>query len=401
MKEENWDEVFFSDTTLRDGEQMPGAALDPEQKVRIAHALVGAGVHSIEAGFPSSSPAEIKGVRRVAEEVCPAITLALARAAKQDIAAVQDAFSGTPRHRCGVCIFLATSPIHREQKLRKSKAEILEMIRTAIHFARQKLAIVSFSPEDASRTELDFLIAVYRTAIASGASGVGFPDTLGILTPEKTEDVFRALFEQLPELRTVPMAAHFHNDLGLATANTLAAVKAGVKIVQCTVNGIGERAGNAPLEEVAMALKLNADQYRRRISIRTEKLFSLSRLVEAETSIRCSPHKPVVGTNVFATEAGIHQDGLLKHPDTYLPFRPEAVGAPPIKLVLGKHSGRSAVQFRLRAMGLELSAPEIDLVMQYIKSSAKTDWEEDSVLSKAVHAALSKQLPPGSTSLAD
>ncbi|MFW6125101.1 MAG: homocitrate synthase/isopropylmalate synthase family protein, partial [Pirellulales bacterium] len=242
-----------------------------------------------------------------------------------------------------------------------------------------------FSPEDASRTELPFLAEVYREAIDAGATTIGYPDTVGVLTPEQVRYVVRYLQDHVPKFETCLFAVHFHNDLGLATANTLAAVAEGANIVQCTVGGIGERAGNASLEEVAMALALHQHQYRRPVRIDTTKLTALSRLVAERTGVRLAPHKAVVGENIFATEAGIHQDGLLRHEDTYLPFKPQQVGAEGVRLVLGRHSGRRALAARLAQMGYRLSDEQVDRVYQRIKAMGKTQWsDERATLSDAV-----------------
>jgi 2-isopropylmalate synthase len=376
----NYPEVIFSDTTLRDGEQMPGASLRPEQKVVIARALAEAGVRSIDAGFPACARSEVAAVNLVAHEVEGAIISALCRALASDIDAALEAFDDVPRKRRAVSLFISTSPLHRDFKLKKTKSQLIDIITESIAYARRFFDRVAFAPEDASNTEFDFLCDVYTEAIAAGATTVGFPDTLGIMTPEKVRDTLRAIQDQVTGIDRVPMACHFHNDLGLGTANTLAAISVGVNIVQCTVNGIGERAGNASFEEVVIALALNPQQYQRRISIDTSKLTGLSRLVEEMTGIPVSPNKAVVGTNVFATEAGIHQDGILKHPETYLPFPPQLVGGKDVRFVLGKHSGRSAISVRLKELGFDLSGAQLELVVERVREADKTDWTNDEVL---------------------
>jgi len=387
--------LYFSDTSLRDGEQMAGAALNPDQKVRVARALVETGVHSIEAGFPICAPEETEAIRRIIREVNPPMTIALARARRDDIDAAYEALSEAAATRRGINLFIATSGIHLEHKLRKTRVQVLEIIRDAIDYARKRFLVVSFSPEDASRTDPEFLCEVYQTAIESGAFNLGFPDTLGIMTPEKVKSTLRLLYNEVPGLKQRMVGVHFHNDLGLATANTLAAVEVGVQIVQCTVNGIGERAGNAALEEVALALLLNQDQYRRSVSIRPEFLTSLSQLVAVETGIPCSPYKAIVGAHIFTTEAGIHQDGLLKHADTYLPFRPELVGGKPMRLVLGKHSGRAAIIARLKQLGYVLSPADLLRVSEGLKSATKGDWaDEKALLERTVEVALKQNNGP-------
>lgn len=369
--------VFFSDTTLRDGEQMPGAALRTEDKVVIARAIAELGVHSLDVGFPASGASEIKAVQEIVRKVRGPIMTGLSRCVSADIDGVAEALSEVPLHKRGIALFLGTSPIHRKYKLQKNESQILDMVTRSIDYARRYFEIVAFSAEDTSRTELPFLCEVYREAINSGASTISVTDTLGILTPEQVRDIIRRAQNDVPNIDRVLLAVHFHNDLGLATANSLAAVAEGVHIVQCTVNGIGERAGNASLEEVAMALKLHEKQYGRKIKIDLTKLTSVSRLVAEKTGIPIAPNKPVVGSNIFATEAGIHQDGLLKNIETYLPFRPEDVGANGIHLVLGTHSGRAAFIDRLGQLKFNLSEKQIDTVMCSFKALSKDRMYND------------------------
>ena len=314
--------VLFSDTTLRDGEQMPGATLEPHEKVRIAIALQDAGVHSLDAGFPASSDADVEAIRMMIGVVTGPVLTALCRTLKSDIDAADCALDGNPQHKRGMSLFCGTSPLHRTHKLNKSRSEILQIITDTVSYAASRFRIVAFSPEDASRTEVDYLCQCYREAIDAGATTIGFPDTVGLLTPEKSRDFIKAIQDGVPNLDRALLAVHFHNDLGLAVANTLACIQEGANVVQCTVNGIGERAGNASLEEVVMALALHGDQYKRNFAIDTRKLSPLCQLVAELTGVAISRMKPIGGANIFATEAGIHQDGLLKNPDTYLPFRP-------------------------------------------------------------------------------
>jgi 2-isopropylmalate synthase len=256
----------------------------------------------------------------------------------------------------------------------------LGIITETVSHAAEKFAIVAFSPEDASRTEPDYLCECYRHAIDAGATTIGFPDTVGVLTPEKVRDYIRSIFENVPNLEKALLAVHFHNDLGFAVANTMAGIEEGANVVQCTVNGIGERAGNAALEEVAIALSLHQDQYGRTAKIDTTKLVPLCRLVSELTGIPLALTKPVSGENIFATEAGIHQDGLLKNPDTYLPYRPERVGADGIKLVLGRHSGRRAVAHRLEELGIDSDEARILAVLEEIKQLPKGTIIDDETL---------------------
>ncbi|MBV9440215.1 MAG: pyruvate carboxyltransferase [Candidatus Eremiobacteraeota bacterium] len=365
--------ILFSDTTLRDGEQMPGVCLSVEHKVRLAALLAAARVDSIEAGFPACGPDEIAAIRRICAEVQGVVVLAFARARRADIDRAWEALRDARPHRRGVSVSIGTSPIHRG-KLRMSEPEVLAAIRDAVAYARQRFELIAFSPEDAPRTEPPFLAEVYRTAIAAGARVVGFPDTLGLLTPEKVRDAIAAIVPLLGQARLV---VHFHNDLGLAVANTLAAVEAGAHGVQCTVNGIGERAGNAALEEVALALALNAEQYGRHVRLDLETLTELSREVADVTGIALTPHKAVVGRNVFATSAGIHQDGLLKDEATYLPFAPALVGGPGVRLVLGKHSGRAGIAARMRAQGFEPTPRAVEDVRRRLASVGALDESEE------------------------
>ncbi len=376
------DTVLFSDTTLRDGEQMPGATLEPEDKLQIARALEAAGVHSLDAGFPASSQADIEAIRLMVGVIKGPVLTALCRTVRGDIDAAEEALSDNPRHKRGVSLFCGTSPLHLEHKLHKTQAEILDLITDTVGYASQKFDIVAFSPEDASRTEPEFLVECYKVAIDSGATTIGFPDTVGVMTPEKVHDIIGYIQDNVANIERALLAVHFHNDLGLAVANTLAGIQAGANVVQCTVNGIGERAGNASLEEVAMALHLNPDQYGVKIQVDTTKLYELTRLVADLTGIGLSPMKPIGGDNIFATEAGIHQDGLLKNPDTYLPYRPEVVGAKGIRLVLGRHSGRRAVAHRLSELGIELSDEQVLGVLEGIKNVPKGVAIDDELLAK-------------------
>ena len=379
--------VLFSDTTLRDGEQMPGATLDPEDKLRIALSLEAAGVHSIDAGFPASSAADVEAIRRMIGVVKKPVLTALCRTVRGDVDAADEALKGNPTNKRGVSLFCGTSPLHRQHKLQKSQAEILELITSSVGYASEKFEIVAFSPEDASRTETDYLCQCYREAIDAGATTIGFPDTVGILTPEKARDFIRTIQDNVPNLSKALLAVHFHNDLGLAVANTLACVAEGANVVQCTINGIGERAGNASLEEVAIALSLHPEQYGVDFRLDLTKLHGLCQLVAELTGLPLARNKPVGGENIFATEAGIHQDGLLKNPDTYLPYRPERVGASGLTLVIGRHSGRRAVAHRLQELGYELSEDQLNVVMQAIKQAPKSQRITNDLLSQFVRQA--------------
>lgn len=379
--------LIISDTTLRDGAQMPGVRFSVADKVVIAKALAEAGVDVIEAGFPAGSDHEVEAVRRIAAETAGPVIMALCRALAADIDAAWTALAQAPATRRGVGVFLATSPLHRRHKLGKTKGQCLDMIAHAVAYARERFDRVTFSCEDGSRTEPAFLRQAYVTAMDAGATGIGFPDTVGVLTPEVARRRV-AMLAKLAHPRGVKVRVHFHNDLGLATANTLAAVAAGADIVHLTVGGIGERAGNAALEETVMALTLHQQQYRRAVGVDTRKLTALCRLVAERAGIPLPANKAVTGANIFATSAGVHQDGLLKHPDTYLPFRPEMVGADGIRLPLSQLSGKAALALRLAELGIELSPEGLTRASRIIKNADKTAWDdEEALLRRAVAAA--------------
>jgi 2-isopropylmalate synthase len=362
-------EVLISDTTLRDGEQMPGVSLTPEQKLQIAKALEKAGVHSIDAGFAASSEADFEALRLIAREAGDSVVMSLSRAVRSDIDAADRALSGRAPHRRGVSIFVGVSPVHREHKLRKTPQQILGLIQESVAYAAERFQIVAFAPEDASRTEKDFLCECYAAAIDAGATSVAFPDTVGVLTPELAREFIRTIREKVEGLSHALLAVHFHNDLGLALANTLAAISEGVDIAQCTIAGLGERAGNAALEEVALALHLHKEQYQRETKIDLTAISELGKLASDLCGIVPAPTKPILGANIFATEAGVHQDGILKNPETYLPFNPEIVGhGDGIRLVIGKHSGKGALAYRLEKLGLSLSENRTQMLLDRIKN---------------------------------
>ncbi|MFO7908209.1 MAG: LeuA family protein [Planctomycetota bacterium] len=359
--------VFLSDTTLRDGEQMPGIRLTADEKVTLAKALAGAGIHSIDAGSPAASDEEIEAIRRIVREVQGPIIAAHCRTLAADIDRVAEAFEAARPYHKSVTLFIGVSPIHRERKHNKSKAEIVRMSVEAIHYAKQHFRLVTFGPEDASRAEPEYLHEIYREAVEAGATTIGFADTVGILTPRKAADRIKRIQDSVPNMAHALLAVHFHNDLGLATANALACVEEGVDIVQGTVNGIGERAGNTPLEELVLALQLHHDQYGVECGVEPAKLKALSRLVSRLTGFVPAVNKPVVGDGLFVTESGVHQDGLLKDPSSYLPFPPEEVGGGPIELVLGKHSGRRAVHHLAKRFAIPLDEAQVRLVVEHLK----------------------------------
>jgi len=402
--------LLFSDTTLRDGEQMPGATLEPEQKLEIARALDELGVHSLDAGFPASSSSDQAAIRLMVPVIRRAILTALCRTLPDDIRQADEALAGRPQHRRGVSLFCGTSLLHREHKLQKSQAEVLRMICDSITFAAERFEIVAFSPEDASRTEPEFLIDVYREAISAGATTIGFPDTVGILTPEKSRDVIRRIQDQVPNIDRALLAVHFHNDLGLAVANSLAAIQEGVNVVQGTINGIGERAGNTSLEQVALTMALHPDEFGAPDQLDLSQLSPLCQRVSRLCGVPIPKNQPLAGENIFTTEAGIHQDGLLKHPDTYLPYRPELIGGPPVRLVLGRHSGRRAVRHRLEELGFGVSETQVVEILDAIKQLPRGVNVSDSMLRELLQKATfpspadfrdspgSSSLPPSSPS---
>ena len=374
--------VFVSDTTLRDGEQMPRIAFSTADKVRIAKALDAAGVHSIDAGFAAAGETEVAAIEAVAAAVGGPVVMSLARALPADIDLAARALARRAAHKRGVAIFIGTSPSHREAKLGRDRDALLETIDEAVRYAAGRFDIVTFGAEDATRTEPDFLFECLRVAIDAGATTVGIPDTVGILLPSMAHELVRSVLEGVPNIERALLAVHFHDDLGLAVANSLAAVEAGAHVVQCTVGGIGERAGNAALEEVVLALALHAGRLGRRSAFDTAKLVGLSRLVAELSGLPILPHKAVAGENVFATEAGIHQDGLIKDAQTYSPYAPELVGAAAgFRLVLGKHSGRNGLSSRLADLGLTADDAALDGLLLRIKTLPRpSDADDDALL---------------------
>jgi len=359
--------VLVSDTTLRDGAQMPGIRLEPSQKVTIAEALADSGFHSIDCGFPAAGREEQEGVRQIAASVRGPVLSTLARTCKADIDLAAEVLAGVSPLKRAVTLFIGTSPLHRTHKHEMSRAEVIRTAVEAIDYAQSAFEIISFGPEDASRTEPDFLCEIYDKAIQAGAISIGFTDTVGILTPCKASDMVKRIQDNVASMDDAMLAVHFHNDLGLATANSLACVEAGANVVQGTVGGIGERAGNTPIEEVIMALVLHKDVYGKSVTVDPRTLTALSRVVAREMAVEPAANKAIVGRNIFRTEAGIHQDGMLQHPETYLPFQPEAVGAGPVELVLGRQSGRNAVRHHLEAVGLAPSDEHVRLVLDFLK----------------------------------
>jgi 2-isopropylmalate synthase len=359
--------ITIFDTTLRDGEQSPGIALQPDEKAEIAEQLERLGVDVIEAGFPISSPGDFEGVRAVARAIEGPTVAALARANPDDIEACADALRDARRSR--IHVFIATSPLHMQKKLQLEPAEVLERVRQSVREAGACSDEVEFSAEDATRSDPDFLARVCREAIASGATTVNLPDTVGYCLPDEHEAFLKRIQELCPELRAVTLSVHCHNDLGLAVANTLAGIRAGAGQVECTLNGIGERAGNAALEEIVMALRVRRDRLEVETGIDVGEIGTSSALVSRLTGYAVQRNKAIVGANAFAHEAGIHQDGMLKDTSTYQIMDPEQLGLT-MTLPLGKHSGRHAFARACAEAGIHLAAEELHAAFSRFKRLA-------------------------------
>ncbi len=362
------DRVLVFDTTLRDGEQAPGASMNLAQKLQVARALANLGVDIMEVGFPVASPGDFAAVEAIARQVQGPVICALARANRPDIDAALKALAPAPRRR--VHVFLATSPLHRQHKLKMSKTDVVRVASGAVEYARERCEDVEFSCEDAARTEPEFLVEVVERAIEAGATTINIPDTVGYAVPAQFGGLIEHLRKHVRGIEKVTLSVHCHDDLGLAVANSLAALQAGARQVECTVNGIGERAGNCSLEEVVMALRTRSDWLRMHTGIRTQQLCTASRVVAAATGFHVARNKAVVGQNAFAHESGIHQHGMLQHQETYEVMRPEDVGFKSTSLVLGKHSGRHALALRLRELGHDLEPGQVDRVFEELKKLA-------------------------------
>lgn len=372
------EKIIIFDTTLRDGEQSPGASLGVKEKVEIARQLDKLGVDIIEAGFPISSTGDFESVRAVSRAVKRPIICALARAKEEDIKIAYQAIKEANKKR--IHVFLATSKIHMKYKLRKPEDEILKLAKKAVKIAKRYCDDVEFSPEDAARTKEDFLFKVLEVVIDAGAKTVNIPDTVGYSTPAEFGSLIAKIRENVPNIKKAIISVHCHNDLGLGVANSLAAIKSGAEQVECTINGLGERAGNASLEEIVMALKTRSDFYHKTTSIKTPLLYKTSRLVSHLTGMIVQPNKAIIGQNAFSHEAGIHQDGVLKKRSTYEIIKPEEVGFLESSIVLGKHSGRHAFLQRLKELGYKLTKREIDDAFQHFKDLAdkkKEIFDED------------------------
>jgi 2-isopropylmalate synthase len=367
------DQIRIFDTTLRDGEQAPGCSMTLREKLRVARSLSELKVDVIEAGFPAASPGDFESVKAIADENLGPIICGLARCNAGDIEKVHAAVKGADRHR--IHVFVATSQIHREHKLKMAKEEIIKSAIGAIKMAKELCDDVEFSPEDASRTELAYLAEVVSAAIDAGATTVNIPDTVGYTVPAEFDELFRYLKKHVQGIDEITLSVHCHNDLGMAVANSLAAVRAGARQVECTINGIGERAGNCSLEEVVMALKTRSEFFGIATGVETTRLYPTSRLVSSITGMHPPRNKAIVGENAFAHEAGIHQHGMLQHASTYEIMRPEDVGLSKSNLVLGKHSGRHAFRDRVAELGFELDEFETNRAFQEFKRLA--DMKKD------------------------
>ncbi len=370
--------IVIFDTTLRDGEQSPGASLDIKAKIEIAKQLERLGVDVIEAGFPIASKGDFMAVHNIASVVKGPIVCGLARARKEDIDECRQALR--PAKQARVHVFLATSEIHMKYKLKKAEEEILKQAEEFVKYARRFCDDVEFSPEDASRSDIDFLCRVVEAVIYAGAKTVNIPDTVGYATPIEFGSLIKTIKTKVSNSNKAILSVHCHNDLGLAVSNSLSAIKNGAKQIECTINGLGERAGNASLEEIVMALNTRKDIFNCGTSIKTEEIYKTSRLVSKLTGIVVQPNKAIVGRNAFSHEAGVHQDGILKKRTTYEIMKPEDVGVGGTQLVLGKHSGKHAFQERLKKLGVELEKNDLISAFQRFKDLAdkkKEVFDED------------------------
>jgi 2-isopropylmalate synthase len=381
------DHLIIFDTTLRDGEQSPGASMTREEKVRIARQLERMRVDVIEAGFPAASNGDFEAVKAVAEAIKDSTVAGLCRAFDKDIARALEAVKPAKSGR--IHTFIATSPIHMEKKLRMAPQDVIVAAVNAVRFARNGIADVEFSCEDAGRSELDFLCRIIEAVIKEGATVINIPDTVGYNVPEQFAERIRLLREKIPNSDKVIWSVHCHNDLGLAVANSLAAVIAGARQVECTINGLGERAGNAALEEIAMAVRTRQDVFPCDTRLDTTQIVAASKMVSGITGFPVQPNKAIVGANAFAHESGIHQDGVLKHRETYEIMRAEDVGWNANKLVLGKHSGRTAFKARLKDLGIEVDSEQV-LNAAFARFKELADKKHD-IFDEDLHALMSDE----------
>ncbi|HYP57465.1 MAG TPA: 2-isopropylmalate synthase [Beijerinckia sp.] len=376
----NSERVLIFDTTLRDGEQSPGASMTLDEKLEVADMLDAMGVDIIEAGFPVTSEGDFEAVSTISKRVKRASVAGLARAAAKDIDRCAEAVRQA--HRPRIHLFVSTSPLHMKYKLQKEPAEVLDMITSSVSRARNLVADVEWSAEDGTRTEMDFLCRCVETAIKAGATTINIPDTVGYAVPEEYQALFETVRARVPNSDKAIFSVHCHNDLGLAVANTLAGVKGGARQIECTINGLGERAGNAAMEEVVMALRVRADAMAYHSNIDTTMLTRASKLVSAVSAFPVQYNKAIVGRNAFAHESGIHQDGMLKNAQTYEIMTPESVGVHKTSLVMGKHSGRHAFKEKLKELGYELGENALEDAFTRFKDLAdrkKIVYDEDLV----------------------
>ncbi len=385
--------VRIFDTTLRDGEQSPGCSMDLKEKVHLAEKLQALGVDIIEAGFPIASEGDFAAVKAVAAECRKVTVAALCRTLEMDVRRAAEALHGAARPRIHTVV--ATSDIHLEYKLKKTRAEVIEMTRQAVRLARNFADEVEFSAEDATRSDVDYLCEVFATAVAEGATILNVPDTVGYTLPTEFAQLVRTVCERVVRDRDdITISVHCHNDLGLAVANSLAAIDAGARQIECTVNGIGERAGNASLEEIAMAMRVRADRLPFETGIDTTQLYSTSQLLSRVIGFGVQPNKAIVGRNAFAHEAGIHQHGMISNPLCYEIMTPESVGVPTNELVLGKHSGRHALALRYEELGYPLNSAELDAAYRRFTDLAdrkKVVYDQDLISLIVVETAVSPE----------
>jgi len=380
------DRILFFDTTLRDGEQSPGCSMTQHEKLTMAHALEDLGVDILEAGFAISSDGDFAAIQAVAKEIRKPRITSLARARREDIERAAASLEGADRSR--IHVFLASSDIHLQHKLKMSREEALEAAAKSVTLARSYVDDVEFSPEDSTRTDIDFLCKIVSVAIEAGATTINMPDTVGYSVPSEYGAMFRTVRERVPGADKVIFSSHCHNDLGLAVANSLAALEAGARQIECTINGIGERAGNAALEEVAAALTVRRDRYPVESALKMDQLYPVSQQLAQIISFAPSPNKAVVGSNAFAHEAGIHQHGMLSNPLTYEIMTPASVGVPANRMVLGKHSGRHALRSRLADLGYQLVPADLDaayLAFTELADKKKSIYDQDLINLVAHH----------------
>jgi 2-isopropylmalate synthase len=386
--------IAIFDTTLRDGEQSPGCSMNLDEKMRMARQLETLGVDIIEAGFPIASDGDFAAVRAVAAECRNVTVAALCRTAEQDVLKAAAALRGAARPR--IHTFVATSDLHLEYKLKKTRAEVIEMTRQAVSLARDCAEEVEFSAEDATRSDVEYLCEVFAAAIEEGATIINVPDTVGYTMPAEFSRLVSTIRERVVGDRNVTISVHCHNDLGLAVANSLAAIDAGARQVECTINGIGERAGNASLEEIAMAMKVRSDRLPFETGIDTTQIYSASQLLSAIIGFSVQPNKAIVGRNAFAHEAGIHQHGVISNPLCYEIMTPESVGVPTNKLVLGKHSGRHALALRYEELGYSLQPLEVDAAYRRFTELAdrkKRIYDQDLIALLSAGERASESIP--------